>query len=170
MINSLNSYSPGSMLIPMAEDIGVPVSKVPEAMRKTRALSKQHDVPIVLFGHAGDGNIHTTFVLDPTDREAWVKAKNLAEAIHSLALEMGGTISAEHGIGLSRAPFIRQDLGAAHDIMKRLKKLFDPLDIMNPGKLGFSEIPAEIFDHCAFLLPETLTETAVPVELKKSSG
>ena len=150
LISSLGSYRRNSRLIPLAEDMGVPVSKVPEAIRRSSALAAAHDVPVVLFGHAGDGNIHTTFVLNPRDRDGWSRAKSLAADLHSLAMEMGGTISAEHGIGLAKAPFIGQELGESHVVMRKIKRLLDPHDLMNPGKLGFSEVSDKEVGHFVF--------------------
>ena len=99
---------------------------------------------VVLFGHAGDGNIHTTFIINPLDREEWEKAKQLADDLHRMALELGGTISAEHGIGLAKASFIQQELGSSHALMHQVKNFLDPQDIMNPGKLGFfADFPAK---------------------------
>ncbi len=168
LINSLSAFTPGARLVPMAEDIGVPVSRVPEAMARVKASAKAHGIPIVLFGHAGDGNIHATFILDPEDRDGWNRAEKLTRACFGIALELRGTISAEHGIGLSRAPFIAEELGGAHGMMKRIKKLFDPLDIMNPGKLGFSEAPRDLFDDFAFSPRESERETRVfPAEQHK---
>jgi len=150
LVSALSPLAPNSRLVPMAEDIGVPVSKVPEAIRKTRHLSMKHDLPIVLFGHAGDGNIHATFVINPLDRNQWERAKNLAAELNGLATELGGTVSSEHGVGIAKAAFIKQELGKSHEIMKKIKDIFDPSNIMNPGKLGFSEKKIDMFDNFAF--------------------
>ncbi|MDO9532519.1 MAG: FAD-binding and (Fe-S)-binding domain-containing protein [Deltaproteobacteria bacterium] len=155
LVTALSSCRNGTRLVPMAEDIGVPVSRVPEAIRRSQELAAASGVRVVLFGHAGDGNIHTTFIINPLDREEWEKAKQLAGDLHRLALELGGTISAEHGIGLAKAPFIKQELGSSHALMHQVKNFLDPQDIMNPGKLGFfADFPAKP-SHFAFAVPST---------------
>lgn len=153
LISSLNPSTSQSRLIPMAEDIGVPISRISEAIQRTKALSELHDIPVVLFGHAGDGNIHTTFIINPEDRRTWERAGKLAEELNNLAMELGGTISAEHGIGLAKARFIRHALGESHDVMKRIKRLLDPQDIMNPDKLGFGKGNSAELDHFVFAAP-----------------
>ncbi len=154
LISSISPEISNARLIPMAEDIGVPVSRLPEAIKKIKQYAEMSKVPIVLFGHAGDGNIHTTFVLDPLDKDGWNRALDLAGQLINLALELEGTISAEHGIGLAKAQYIGKDKGANHKIMKQIKHLFDPFDIMNPGKLGFSEESNSMFDNFAFSSPK----------------
>ncbi len=152
LVTALSSCRNGTRLVPMAEDIGGPVSRVPEAIRRSQELAAASGVRIVLFGHAGDGNIHTTFIINPQDKEEWEKAKQLAENLSCLAIELGGTISAEHGIGLAKASFIKQELGSTHALMHQVKHLFDPQDIMNPGKLGFfADFPAKP-SHFAFAI------------------
>ncbi|MHB8066404.1 MAG: FAD-binding and (Fe-S)-binding domain-containing protein [Desulfobaccales bacterium] len=155
LVTALSSCQKGTRLVPMAEDIGVPVSRVPEAIRRSQELAAASGVRVVLFGHAGDGNIHTTFIINPLDREEWEKAKQLANDLHRMAFELGGTISAEHGIGLAKAPFIQHELGSSHALMRQIKNLFDPQDIMNPGKLGFFADVATNPQHFAFTIPST---------------
>ncbi len=153
LVTALNPGTRDSRLIPMAEDIGVPVSKVPEAVRRSKDLAAKHGVPVVLFGHAGDGNIHTTFVLNPRDRDGWQRARSLAAELSNLAVELGGTVSAEHGIGLAKAPFIARELGGTHGLMRKIKDLLDPHGIMNPGKMGFSDKVGTELNHFAFAVP-----------------
>ena len=159
LVTALSSCQNGTRLVPMAEDIGVPVSRVPEAIRRSQELAKASGVQVVLFGHAGDGNIHTTFIINPLDREEWEKAKQLTDDLHRMALELGGTISAEHGIGLAKAPFIQQELGGSHALMHQIKDPLDPQDIMNPGKLGFFDnFPARP-GYFAFAVPTIRPES-----------
>lgn len=153
LISALSPHTSQSRLVPMAEDIGVPISRVPEAIRRSKELADAHGVPVVLFGHAGDGNIHTTFILNPRDEVGWKRAKGLAADLSMLAAELGGTISAEHGIGLAKAPFIERELAGSHRIMRNIKGLLDPHNLMNPGKLGFSEEAGSEAEHFAFAIP-----------------
>jgi glycolate oxidase len=153
LVSSLTAAGGAARLVPMAEDLGVPVSRVPEAMRRSKELAAQHGVPVVLFGHVGDGNIHTTFIINPQESEAWARAGRLAAELHRLAGELGGTVSAEHGIGLAKAPFLAAELGPGHRLMQEIKGLLDPRGVLNPGKLGFSRTEDDLLQHFAFAAP-----------------
>jgi glycolate oxidase len=137
-------------LVPIADDFGVPSSKIPETIRRAQAISKKHNVMISTFGHVGDGNVHTTFVADVRSRDDWNRLRAAAEDLVSTAIAMKGTLSAEHGTGLTRAPHIEMQLGAAMDVMRRLKSALDPENILNPGKMGLEGAKSDIYDHFAF--------------------
>ncbi|MBN2384707.1 FAD-binding protein [bacterium] len=118
------------------EDVVVPRSKIPDLVSRLEAISQTHNLTIVSFGHAGDGNIHVNILTDlaqPGTRE------RVDAALHELfrhTIELGGTISGEHGIGLTKAPFLSMELDPVTlAIMKKIKRVFDPLDILNPGKI-----------------------------------
>ncbi|HKZ16615.1 MAG TPA: FAD-linked oxidase C-terminal domain-containing protein, partial [Geobacteraceae bacterium] len=118
------------------EDIVVPRSRVPEIIRRIDAIHNKYCVPIVNFGHAGDGNIHVNIMIDkdiPGEAErAEMAVRELVEA----TLELGGSMSGEHGVGLSKAPYITMELTPAQiAIMKAVKQAFDPNNILNPGKI-----------------------------------
>ncbi len=118
------------------EDICVPRSKVPEMIRRVEAIAAEFDVPIVNFGHAGDGNIHVNIMVDrqkPGDQE---RAEKAIEAVFKAALELGGTMSGEHGVGIMKAPYIPLELsGSVAEYMKTIKRALDPNNILNPGKI-----------------------------------
>jgi glycolate oxidase len=133
-----------------ATHVHASISRIPDAIKRAQALSKKHGIIISTFGHVGDGNLHTTFILDPRDSEGWKKVESLAWELNGIALDYGGTLSAEHGIGIAKVPFIRQELGAAHDVMKRIKEALDPAGIMNPGKLGLDGEAITVTDYFAF--------------------
>jgi glycolate oxidase len=100
------------------------------------AISKKHNLIIVNFGHAGDGNIHVNVLIDrrkPGEEErAHVAVKEIFEA----TLGLGGTLSGEHGIGITKAPYLAMELGdMGVKVMKRIKQSFDPNNILNPGKI-----------------------------------
>ena len=119
------------------EDIVVPRSKLPNILERINAISKEHDLTIVNFGHAGDGNIHVNVVLPEnyTDKDRDNGLAAVAK-IFEATLEMGGTISGEHGVGLSKMDFFSKEIGHKETkLMKQVKKLFDPHNIMNPGKI-----------------------------------
>ena len=118
------------------EDICVPRSKVPEMIRKVEAIARKHDVPIVNFGHAGDGNIHVNVMIDAKVPGQQQRADAAIEEVFKGALELGGTMSGEHGVGIMKAPYVRMELsGGAISYMKTIKRALDPNNILNPGKI-----------------------------------
>jgi glycolate oxidase len=118
------------------EDICVPRSKVPEMIRKVDAIAAKYGIPIVNFGHAGDGNIHVNVMIDRKVPGELEKAEQAIEEVFRGALELGGTMSGEHGVGIAKAPYIPLEITpqtAAY--MKTIKKALDPNNILNPGKI-----------------------------------
>ena len=118
------------------EDVVVPRSKVPELVAKIEEIGKRHDTFVANFGHAGDGNIHVNFMCNREDQASIDRARKCVAETFRLAINLGGTISGEHGIGYVKAPYLtyaidRPTLG----IMKAIKKVFDPHGILNPGKM-----------------------------------
>ena len=120
----------------LVEDITVPRSAIPEAVRRLRAISEQYGLPVVIFGHAGDGNLHPNILFDKRDPEQWATVQEMAAAIFALALELGGTLSGEHGIGLLKKAYLEEALGEVSvDVQKRIRDALDPEGILNPGKV-----------------------------------
>ena len=120
----------------LGEDITVPRSAIPEAIRRLKAISAKYGLPIVIFGHAGDGNLHPNILFDKRDPEQWAKVEKMAAEEFALALELGGTLSGEHGVGMLKRPYMQQALGPVSlEIQKRIKAALDPLKILNPGKI-----------------------------------
>ncbi len=118
------------------EDICVPRSKVPEMIRKVDAIAEKYDIPIVNFGHAGDGNIHVNIMIDKKISGETEKAEKAIEEVFKGALSLGGTMSGEHGVGIAKAPYIPLEITPlAADYMKAIKKALDPNNILNPGKI-----------------------------------
>ena len=118
------------------EDIVVPRNMVPEMLKRLRKLSEESGIKIVNFGHAGDGNIHVNIMVDKADKEEYVKGLSLVEQIFKDTLSLGGTISGEHGIGLTKAGYIGMEISNPElEIMEAIKKVFDPKNILNPGKI-----------------------------------
>lgn len=118
------------------EDIVVPRSKIPDMVRKIEALKEATGLTMVSFGHAGDGNIHFNIMLDKKNREELKKAEAAIETLFEHTLELGGTISGEHGVGITKAPYIAREIGPVElNLMKKIKKVFDPNGILNPGKI-----------------------------------
>jgi len=120
----------------LGEDITVPRSAIPEAIRRIKAISAKHGLPIVIFGHAGDGNLHPNILFDKRDPEQWSKVEQMVAEEFAVALELGGTLSGEHGVGALKRPYMEQALDPVSiDIQKRIKQALDPLNILNPGKV-----------------------------------
>ena len=118
------------------EDIVVPRSMVPEMLKRLRKLSEESGIKIVNFGHAGDGNIHVNIMVDRKDKEEYQKGINLVEQVFKDTLSLGGTISGEHGIGLTKARYIGMEISRKEiEIMESIKKVFDSKNILNPGKI-----------------------------------
>ncbi|MBN8480558.1 MAG: FAD-binding oxidoreductase, partial [Xanthomonadales bacterium] len=118
------------------EDVVVPVSRVPALVGGLKALSRRYGIPIVNFGHAGNGNIHVNLLYRPDDAQHAANVEPCLDAVFALVLELDGTLSGEHGIGLAKRPFMARALDAhALDLMRAIKRSFDPDGILNPGKL-----------------------------------
>jgi len=122
----------------VSEDVTVPLSNVPELLTGISRIVQQHGLPFVIFGHAGDGNLHPKIMFDRSDAEQVERLKRAVSDIFRLTCKLEGTISGEHGIGLAKAPFMKLEHNpAALDLMGSIKRLVDPHGILNPGKMGF---------------------------------
>ena len=118
------------------EDITVPRSAIPEVVRRIREISGKHGLPVVIFGHAGDGNLHPNILFDKRDPEQWEKVERIVPEIFDVALSVGGTLSGEHGVGLLKQPYFERALGPVSvEVQRRIKYALDPLNILNPGKI-----------------------------------
>ena len=120
------------------EDIVVPIAAIPDLMLKIERISKKYNIKIPCYGHAGDGNLHATLVKNPeSTMEEWYKAENkVLKDLYEATKKLGGTLSGEHGIGSKRKDFMGIVSSPAElDLMRGIKKTFDPNDIMNPGKI-----------------------------------
>ncbi|WP_328974953.1 FAD-binding oxidoreductase [Streptomyces canus] len=120
---------------PLIEDIAVPRSRLARAVREIRAISARHDVPVFTIAHAADGNLHPIIVVDPDLDRLPDAAWEAAGEIFALALRLGGTLTGEHGVGVLKRQWVAEELGsAAHALQRRIKEVFDPRGILNPGK------------------------------------
>ncbi len=118
------------------EDITVPRNKIPEMLEIIRKISDDFRLKIVCFGHAGDGNIHVNIMTDRDNKEEMERVEEAVKKLFSETLKIGGTISGEHGIGLTKAPYLKMEIGdIGYEIMKKIKNLLDPKNILNPGKM-----------------------------------
>jgi len=123
----------------VSEDVAVPISRVPDLLSGISAIVRKHDLPFVIFGHAGDGNLHPKIMYDGADPDQVRRAGRAVDEIFRLTCGLGGTLTGEHGIGLSKAPFMTLEHDPVEmDIMGQVKRLFDPNNILNPGKMGLT--------------------------------
>ncbi|GAB2699901.1 glycolate oxidase subunit GlcD [Paenibacillus thermoaerophilus] len=131
-LSALARLAPTTIL----EDATVPRSQIAPMVRAIREIADKYGVRICTFGHAGDGNLHPTCVTDARDPDELHRVEQAFEEIFERAIELGGTITGEHGVGVVKAPYLEMKLGAAGiEAMKAVKQAFDPNGIMNPGKV-----------------------------------
>ena len=117
------------------EDVVVPVSNIPKLIDGLEQLSKRYAIPIVNFGHAGNGNIHVNLLTNPDNSLLQIQAQSCLEEVFQLVLDLEGTLSGEHGIGLVKKEYVGKELDSMSlAYMKGIKQLFDPDNILNPGK------------------------------------
>lgn len=129
---ALRALAPGKI----NEDVVVPVSRIPALVAGVRTLARTHTLPIVCFGHAGNGNLHVNLMYDPADASQSARAQAAMAEVFALTLSLGGTLSGEHGIGLAKRDFMPQAVDAPTlALMRAIKATFDPDGILNPGKL-----------------------------------
>ncbi len=120
----------------LGEDISVPREAIPEVIRRIQEISRQRDLPIVIFGHISDGNLHPNILFDQQDPEEVDRVEAAAADIFAASAAVGGTLSGEHGIGLLKKKYLSLDLPAETiEVMRSIKRALDPNNIMNPGKI-----------------------------------
>jgi len=121
----------------VSEDATVPISKVPRLLHGISSIVRKYGFPFVIFGHAGDGNLHPKIMYDRTDPEQTRQIQKVVEEIFILTCSLGGTLTGEHGIGLAKAPYMHLEHDPiSMDLMRSIKRLFDPNNVLNPGKMG----------------------------------
>ncbi len=118
------------------EDVVVPLSRLASLIESVAAIGARQETTVVTFGHAGSGNLHVNLLFDADDPEAIARAGSALREVFATVLDLGGALSGEHGIGLSKLPFMTDQIDPVTlDLMGDLKRLFDPKGILNPGKL-----------------------------------
>ncbi|MHB8481243.1 MAG: FAD-binding oxidoreductase [Nitrospiria bacterium] len=118
------------------EDIVVPRSRIAELVCGLKDLSEKYRLIIVSFGHAGEGNLHVNIMTDPKDKDEWERAQLAVREVFELTLRLGGALSGEHGIGLTKRPYLSLEMNPAEiQLLRNIKNAFDPNGIFNPGKI-----------------------------------
>ena len=120
----------------ISEDVVVPRSRLAELAAYLDELGEKYGLPIAAFGHAGDGNIHVNIMFDKENPREEENTKTLIRGLFVKVLQMGGTITGEHGVGITKAPYLGLEISQAGlQLMSRIKTAFDPKGILNPGKI-----------------------------------
>jgi len=118
------------------DDVGVPRSRIPEMLANIERIAAAHKLRVGVFGHAGDGNLHPTYILDRDDPSAEARIEAVRDEIYRAALELGGTVTGEHGTGLAKKRWLELQRGTrAVDVMRSIKGALDPNGLLNPGKV-----------------------------------
>ena len=134
VMTSLSALKPGCSSVSLADDMGVPVSQVPKAVKAFQEIADRYRVTVATYGHASDGNLHTKMVLDPTDKDEWDRGVQAVNEIFDVCIELGGTVTGEHGVGISKAPNYQKERSSVLSSIKAIKAAMDPDNILNPGK------------------------------------
>lgn len=116
-------------------DAAVPISRYPEMIMSAQRLVDECNAIGYVFGHAGDGNLHVVLMGNPQDRKEWTMLEEINDRIVGRAVELGGTCTGEHGVGIGKRKFMRLEHGESYELMKKIKALIDPKGLMNPDKI-----------------------------------
>lgn len=135
LFSSLSRYKEGIICTDLADDMAVPNSKIAEAAREIHEIAERNNVIMSVYGHCGSGVVHTKIMFDVMDKKKWDDASKAASELYNFIHSVGGTTSGEHGIALSKASFWKKEKADSLNMMKAIKKAFDPNNILNPHKL-----------------------------------
>ncbi|MFH1060262.1 MAG: FAD-linked oxidase C-terminal domain-containing protein [Pseudomonadota bacterium] len=151
LVPAMSRLKPGYRLVPVMEDFGVPLTRIPETIAQIQATGQKHGFGIATFGHIGDGNLHATFIMDVKNASEWEAVKKIAWELVEVTAAMEGTMSAEHGVGMAKSPYIDRELGATGmAVMQAIKDALDPAGILNPGKMGLRNSIDDIYAESGF--------------------
>ena len=132
---SLSRYGDEFVSVALADDMSVPVSKIPEAVEAFQKIAEANGVIVGTYGHSADGNLHTKMLVEPYSEDSWKAGERAVGQIYDKVLELGGTVTGEHGVSITKAPYMQKERHDSLGAMKAIKKALDPNDIMNPGKI-----------------------------------
>jgi glycolate oxidase len=150
LVPALSRVKPGYRQIPVVEDFGVPISQIPATIKAIQKIGEKYNTSIATFGHIGDGNLHAVNLMDVRSEAEWETLRKIARDFIDLTLQFKGTLTAEHGLGMAKSPFIREELGDGLEVMETIKKALDPDNILNPGKMGFPGSLQDILGNFAY--------------------
>jgi glycolate oxidase len=132
---ALSRYKEGLACTSLADDMAVPYSKMANLAEKIHEIADRNNVVMTAYGHCGSGCMHTKILMDPTKKKSWEDAKHAVAEVYDYVRSVGGTTSAEHGIGLSKAPSWKKEKNDSIEMVKAIKKALDPNNILNPHKV-----------------------------------
>ncbi len=152
VMSALSRYGEGSVSVSLADDMAVPISQIPEAVVEFGKIAQKYGVIIGTYGHAADGNLHTKMLLNPESPESWRNGEKAVREIFDTCIRLGGTVTGEHGVGISKAPYFQKERATALGAMRAVKNALDPNGIMNPGKM--QEWEGCIIQHLRYPCPD----------------
>ena len=135
IMSALSRFGEGLVSVSLADDMAVPISQIPAAVVSFQRIARQNGVIIGTYGHAADGNLHTKMLLDPTSEDYWQRGERAVGEIFDSVIALGGTVTGEHGVGISKAPYMQKERAGALEAMRAVKRALDPKGILNPGKM-----------------------------------
>jgi len=135
VMSALSRLGDELVSVSLADDMAVPISRIPEAVVAFHRIAEENQVIVGTYGHAADGNLHTKMLLDPCSEDSWKRGERAVGQIFDVVIELGGTVTGEHGVGMSKAPYMMKERPDAWQTMLTLKRALDPQNILNPGKM-----------------------------------
>ena len=132
---SLSRYGEKFVSVALADDMSVPISKIPDAVVAFQKIAEQNGVIIGTYGHSADGNLHTKMLVEPSSDDSWRRGEKAVGEIYDKVIELGGTVTGEHGVSITKAPYMKKERADSLAAMRAIKKALDPKNIMNPGKM-----------------------------------
>lgn len=135
ILPSLSRYGEKFVSVALADDMSVPISKIPEAVEAFQKIAETNGVIVGTYGHSADGNLHTKMLVEPYSEESWKAGERAVGQIYDKVLELGGTVTGEHGVSITKAPYMQKERQDSLGAMRAIKKALDPNGIMNPGKI-----------------------------------
>jgi len=157
---SLSRYGEKFVSVALADDMSVPISRIPEAVVAFQRIAEENGVIVGTYGHSADGNLHTKMLVEPTSMDSWKRGERAVGQIFDKVLELGGTVTGEHGVSITKAPYMQKERGDSIQAMRAIKKALDPKNIMNPGKMFDWE--GSIIAHLRYPAADEAASTDAP--------
>jgi len=135
ILPALGRLKPELKIVSLADDMAIPIANIAKAVMAFDEIAKRNKVIIASYGHASDGNLHTKMLIDPENPDDWKRAEKATKEVYDAVLGYHGTVTGEHGVGVSKAPYMMIERRSTIKAMKAIKQALDPNNIMNPGKM-----------------------------------